>query len=324
MLTTIIGCLLPIIITLLLGYLAGWHRDFDANQATVLNRMVMLYALPMLLFAGMVSITRDQLTADVPLATALLIGVLGTFIAAVVIIYFLCGRDLSTSALRAMAITSPAVPFVGIPVLGYLFGPHSTIPVVFSALVINGMQTPMCMVLLSIGAAKKGAAAATPASPTSPMPPISLLAPIVSAFREPVVWAPLSALVLVLIGIQIPDPIRHSLGLLGNATGGVALFASGVILYTRHMSLSLPVVISTFIRNLVIPGSVWAAAVLLGLPLEVKQTAVLTLAIPTGSICVILAVQFQTSEQEMSSTLFLSTISSVVTLGGFIWLTGAY
>ncbi|HTV47306.1 MAG TPA: AEC family transporter [Phycisphaerae bacterium] len=316
MLATIVGCLLPIVVTLLLGYIAGWHRDFDANQATVLNRMVMLYALPMLLFAGMVSITRDQLTADVPLAAALLIGILGTFIAAVAIVYFLCGRDLSLSALRAMAITSPAVPFVGIPVLGYLFGPHSTIPVVFSALVINGMQTPLCMVLLSIGAAKKGAAAA-------PKSIRSVFAPIISALREPVIWAPLSALIVVLVGIRIPVPIRHSLGLLGNATGGVALFASGVILYTRRMSLNIPVVVSTFVRNIVIPGGIWAAAVMLGLPLEVRQTAVLTLAIPTGSICVILAVQYQTAEQEMASTLFLSTISSVVTLGGFIWLTGA-
>ncbi|HMD54368.1 MAG TPA: AEC family transporter, partial [Phycisphaerae bacterium] len=157
----------------------------------------------------------------------------------------------------------------------------------------------------------------------APRLPKSILAPILSAFQEPVVWAPLAALFVVLIGIRIPVSIRHSLGLLGNATGGVALFASGVILYTRRMSLSIPVIVSTFIRNIAIPGSIWAAAVMLGLPLEVKQTAVLTLAIPTGSICVILAVQFQTAEQEVASTLFLSTISSVVTLGGFIWLTGA-
>jgi malonate transporter len=48
---------------------------------------------------------------------------------------------------------------------------------------------------------------------------------------------------------------------------------------------------------------------------------VLTLAMPTASLCVILAVQYQTAEQEMASTLFFSTILSVVTMGAFIWLT---
>ena len=35
-----------------------------------------------------------------------------------------------------------------------------------------------------------------------------------------------------------------------------------------------------------------------------------------------LAVQFQTAEQEMASTLFLSTVLSLPTMGVFIWLMG--
>jgi hypothetical protein len=36
-----------------INFFAAWHHDFGAAQASVLNRMVMLYALPMSLFAGM-------------------------------------------------------------------------------------------------------------------------------------------------------------------------------------------------------------------------------------------------------------------------------
>jgi hypothetical protein len=71
---TVIGALLPVIVTLLIGVVAAWHHDFDAKQATVLNRMVMLYALPMLLFAGMVAIPRDQLTGDASLAAVIVIA----------------------------------------------------------------------------------------------------------------------------------------------------------------------------------------------------------------------------------------------------------
>jgi malonate transporter and related proteins len=61
---------------------------------------------------------------------------------------------------------------------------------------------------------------------------------------------------------------------------------------------------------------------LLGMETEITREAVLTMAIPTVSIAVILAVQYQKAEQEMASILFYSTIFSVVTIGGFIWLTG--
>jgi malonate transporter and related proteins len=36
---------------------------------------------------------------------------------------------------------------------------------------------------------------------------------------------------------------------------------------------------------------------------------------------VTLAVQYQMAEQEMASILFFSTVFSVITMGGFIWLT---
>ncbi len=41
----------------------------------------------------------------------------------------------------------------------------------------------------------------------------------------------------------------------------------------------------------------------------------------TGSIPVILAVQYEVAEQEMASILFFSTIFSIATMGVFIWLT---
>jgi malonate transporter len=49
-LAIIMGALLPIVVILLLGFFSGWHKDFTGDQATILNRMVMLYALPLLLF----------------------------------------------------------------------------------------------------------------------------------------------------------------------------------------------------------------------------------------------------------------------------------
>ena len=125
------------------------------------------------------------------------------------------------------------------------------------------------------------------------------------------------------LDLDIPAVLRQSLVLLGKATGGAALFASGIILYSRRISFSLPVAVSTAARNLVVPAAVWGMLALVGLPCESSQEAVLAMAIPTSSVCVILAVQFQTAEQEMASTLFFSTVLSLPTMGVFIWLMGA-
>ena len=68
---TVLGALLPRIFTLGLGFFAAWRHQFSAEQASVLNKVVLLYAVPLLLFAGTVTIKRDQLTADLGLAAAI-------------------------------------------------------------------------------------------------------------------------------------------------------------------------------------------------------------------------------------------------------------
>ena len=55
MLETIGEALLPMVDTLLLGFLAAWRGDFGPKDAAILNRMVLNYAVPMMLFAGTVS-----------------------------------------------------------------------------------------------------------------------------------------------------------------------------------------------------------------------------------------------------------------------------
>ena len=312
MIQTIVGALLPVVVTLLLGFVAGWRHDFDGKQATTLNRMVMLYALPLALFAGMAGIPRNEVLAQRELALALFIGMIGFYALVVLVSYGFLKRNLSFASLRALAIAGPAVPFVGPAVLGNLFGASSVMPISIASLLMNLIQVPVTLMALS---------GATRSQATSNVPKPSLGGQIVKALREPVVWAPLAALALVLLNIQFPEVIRNALMLLGGSTGGVALFASGIVLFSRRVVFNRAVAVSVLARNIVIPAAMMALVRLLGWPADVSREAVLTLAIPTSSIPVILAVQYQTAEQEMASTLFFSTVLSVVTMGGFIWLT---
>jgi malonate transporter and related proteins len=194
MIANIIGTLLPTVTTLLFGFFAGWHHDFDAKEAAVLNRMVMLYALPLSLSAGMVGIGRDQVLSQGPLAFAVLLGMAGGYAIVFFISHHLLRCDLMTASLEALAISGPAVPFIGASVLGHLFGNASAIPISIASLVMNLIQVPATLLLLSAGTAQK----------TN-----SLGGHIIHALRQPVVWALLLAVVLILFDLH--SVLKHDL-----------------------------------------------------------------------------------------------------------------
>ena len=196
MISTIIGALLPTAVTLLLGLVAGWHHDFDIKKATVLNSMVMLYALPLSLFAGMVGMSRDQVLSQGPLAFAIVLGMAGGYAIVFFISHYLFRRDLVTASLQALAIAGPAVPFIGASILGHLFGASSAVPISVAGLVMNLIQVPATLMLASAGVAQKDSA-------LTAKPP-SLGGHIVHALRQPVVWTPLLALVLILCNLPFP------------------------------------------------------------------------------------------------------------------------
>ena len=301
------------VVILLLGFFSGWHKDFNADQATTLNRMVMLYALPLLLFGSTITIPRSRLQANVPLALAVAGGMIGSFFIVLLAARFVFRRDLGTSALQALTIGGPAVPFVGVSVLGYVFGPaNESIPVTSASLAMNLVQVPVCLMLLSAATARTG-------NPQAAKP--SLLSHVIAAVREPIVWAPVLAIILVVSGVKLPGVVSQSMLLLGQATGGVALFASGIMLYSRRVSFNWVVAWNAVARNLVVPAIFWGALVMLKLPPGEIREAVITLAIPTAALAVILAVQFNIAEQEMASSLLFSTVLSVPTMGLFMFLT---
>jgi malonate transporter len=307
-LTLILTALLPVIVTVAIGYFSGMHHDFAWDQAGTLTKAVMLYALPLTLFSGMVVTPRATIMNLGPLAIVLVVGLILSYIIPLLIARYLFRRDLAMSTLQALAVGSPAVPFIGVSVLAVLFGPVSTSLIAVSGLPQNLFQLPLTLVLMSIATGSAG-------------PQSSLGGHIVQAIKQPVVWAPVLAILVVFSGIEFPAALDKSLALLGQATGGLALFAAGIVLYSRQIKFSTATVLSVIARNLIIPGIFWLVLWAIQFPVEQLRQIVLTMAIPTGPIVIIIAMQFKRGEQEMASTMALSMIASIVTMGGFIWLT---
>lgn len=313
MLETIITALLPIIVTLLLGFFAGYRHDFNKEQASILNRMVILYALPMLLFSGILSTPLNEIIKNISVFLWIFIGMAGGFILVFIISRGIFKSNSRIASLRAIAIAGPAVPFIGTPVLGVLFPIEADIAIAVGSLVLNLILVPITLIFLvknNNDTTKKSAYSVVTNS-------------LKNSLIQPVVWAPILAFILLLIGLDMPRFLKGSFILLGQATGGVALFAVGTILYAQKVSFSLPVIINTISKNIFLPAIILCIMAMLSLPHVERGLVSVTLAIPTASIAVIFAVEYKTGEQEMASTLFWSTILSVITMGGFIWFTGS-
>ena len=372
----VVGALLPLIVTLAFGFFAGWHHDFTPAQASVLNRMVLLYALPLMLFAGMVTIKRSTLTSDLGLAAAITAGLLGTYLVTFLIVRFALRRPAGVSALTALAVGAPAIPFAGVVVLGYLYGPSlSAVPVAVGALVLNVIEVPVTLVVLSAAAGSAAASAtvprvatpvtqqpgrrpalplraafaaggagqmatttqpqtvtamqaqATPASAAGPPPAAPAAARgglgqhVRSAVTAPVVWAPVLALVLVLAGAQLPEVLVNAMKLLGSATTGVALFATGIVLFAQRITVSRFVVGAVAARNVVAPALLWVILAAIGMAHTDLRLAVLANALPAPAAAVIFAVQYRQGQREMASVVLFSSVGSLLTLAAFIALT---
>jgi malonate transporter and related proteins len=368
---TVLGALLPLIVTLGLGFFAAWRHEFSAKQATVLNKMVLVYAVPLLLFSVTVTIKRDQLTSDLGLAAAIAVTMICFYLLTFVIARFPLKRSRGVSALTALAVGGPAVPFAGVVVLGYLFGARvSAVPIAVGSLVFNVIQVPVTLLLLSldeasaktkvlpketthpdlharpwtgvitpalVGVGSSGTMTAalpqavrTPdGGPTEPTDEtalngaghVDLVQNLISTAKQPIVWASLLALVLVVAGISFPQTLLNAMKLLGSASTGVALFASGIVLYAQRIAVTRFVIGTVVARNVIVPAALWATLAALGMPHMSLRLAVLTLSLPAPVACVIFAVRYNQGQREMASTVLFSSVLSILTVGAFIALT---
>lgn len=117
---------------------------------------------------------------------------------------------------------------------------------------------------------------------------------------------------------NIPDNILKSLTLVGTATGGIALFSTGIILYSQKVTINSTILISVIIKNIIAPVMMLGPCIFMSIKGTVADLSVMTIALPAATISVILAMQYKIAEQEMASTFFLSTVLSMATMAAFL------
>ena len=164
------------------------------------------------------------------------------------------------------------MPFVGPAVLGDLFGGLSAIPIAIASLVINLTVVPVTILLLALDSTGRDPQKKSPLSARQEEiwhrhlnHMLGFTAKLAETVKEPIVWAPVLAFVVVLSGLRIPQLIVHSLSLLGHASGGVALFACGIVLASGKIKANWYVLFFVFLKNIIEPALVLGSLRWIGL-----------------------------------------------------------
>lgn len=304
---TLLIALLPLFFVLALGYAAGHFQAFDADQASGMNKLVATFALPAMLFASTVRLTRPALTSDLRFfaasAAAYLIGLgIGFLIAR-----FLFRRTVAEAGIAGLCFASPAAPFFGTSILPPLFGAAVADTIPIAALAINLMQVPLAMVVIAGTAQTNGGAGGK--------------SNLLGALTQPVVLAPIAAVIIVLSGLTLPQSITASVALIGSATSGIAVFVAGLTLAAHRPIWSAQVWTNVGGKLIVVPLLVLAASLALGIKGTPLGEAVVTGSISAGLIGIILASRYKIYVEEAATVVLASALGMVASLPLWVFVT---
>ena len=299
--TAILQDIGAILFVLALGYVAGKREAFTQVQAAGFNKLVLDFCLPAVLFVSIVKSTRAELLSDGTLLYLSLGVLVGWYAVAFVVARLVFHRTSREAGVAGLSAAAPTVGFLGLAVLSPLYGGAAALSVAVMALVVNVVQVPLGMFFVASTGAKPGAA-------------------VVSAMKEPVVLAPLIAVLLVLAGIRVPEMLLPPLALIGHANSGLAVFAAGVVLSAHKATFDREVFWNAGVKMVLMPATMLAAALFFGVRGDNLQQIVLLSALPPAFTGAVVAGRFQTYVAPASSTLIVGALSFAAAAPFWIWL----
>jgi malonate transporter len=303
----ILNSLVPIFFGMALGYVGGWTRDVDNKHVGELNALVMDFAVPAAIFAAVVQQSRSALLDQLPLAAILTVTMLVVYFVTYVMARRAFGASPEDAAVQALTTSVPNYAGAGLPLIAALLGARYLVAVAVALAYCAIVLSPLALVVLERSGQTKHKGRIGNA--------------LLEVFKKPIVLAPLLSVLLVLTNIGLPDSLIRSLSLMGEVSGGAALFLTGLILSAQSIRIGANVAIQTLLsdalRPLIAAGLVWFFAVS---PLTARESIILS-ALPAGFFGVLFGLRFGVSSDVVGTTLIASTVLSAATLTAAIYLT---
>ena len=303
--------ILPIFVIMFLGYMAGKEGVFKSEDSKVLNKLVLTYALPAALFVSIVKADSAMLFDDLKLTIISLVVMTGMFLWAYFSCYKFFKHTKSEAAVCALISGSPTIGFLGFAILEPIYGATATTGLVVAivSIVVNAVNIPIGMALLNRG---QGGDAAKGAKKGNP---------VIDALKEPVCWAPILAVILVLLDIKFPVILDPNFELIAKANSSVAVFAAGLTLSGMKFQLDKEVVYNTIQKLILMPLVLLIVGMIFHMEADKLQMMVLAGALPPAFSGIIIGNQKQLYERTGTSSLAFSILLFVLAAPFWIWVT---
>ncbi|MCS3432554.1 putative permease [Klebsiella sp. BIGb0407] len=306
----LVSDLIPIIVIMLIGYISGRTNEFKSDQARIFNKLVLNFALPAALFISIVRADREMLAQNATLGVISFVGLVGLFMVSYFTLQWFFKRTKAEAAVCALIAGSPTIGFLGFAILDPLYGTgvETGLVIAIVAIVVNAITIPIGLYLLNAGNKTKSPDAASTSST------------LLSVIKEPVVWAPVLAVILVLIGIKVPPEVDPTFVLLAKANSSVAVFAAGLTLSAYKIELDAEVAYNTFFKLILMPGIFLLAGWACGLDSHILQMLVLSVALPPAFSGIIISSSYQVYTRTGTSSLAVSVIGFIIAAPIWVYL----
>lgn len=311
----ILYAIVPIIVVMLAGYISGKKNIFTGDDAKKFNKVVLDYALPAALFVSIVQASREDLVKDIKLTVISTVGIMACFM----LVYFIfkycfkknTGADAAVSALIS---GSPTIGFLGFAVLEPIFGtsPSVALVVAIVGIVVNAIGIPVGLSLMNASLEKQNPGSGKKESAWKP---------VIHALEQPVAWAPILAVILVVCGLKWPVYLSPSFDLIAKANASMAVFSAGITLAAIKISINWQAVLGSILKMVVMPAVVLVLGLLFHMdPLNLKMLVV-ACALPPAFSGIIIADEYDTYVATGTSSLTLSVILFIGFCPLWMWIT---
>lgn len=317
--------IVPIVVVMLAGYISGKRNIFSGDDAKKFNKVVLDYALPAALFVSIVSATRADLVRDLKLTGVATVGIMACFMIVYWVFLMFKKNTGADAAVSALISGSPTIGFLGFAVLEPIFGttPSVALVVAIVGIVVNAIGIPVGLSLMNASLEKQPTLPNGKPNPTYGKK-VSGWRPVLHALSQPVAWAPILAVIWVVVGIPWPAYLSPSFNLIAKANASMAVFSAGITLSAITVNINWQVVLGTILKMFMMPAVVLILGLLVNMDdLNLKMLVVAS-ALPPAFSGIIIADEYDVYVATGTSSLTLSILVFIGACPLWLWITDLF
>lgn len=302
----VLSALLPVVLLIAIGFIAGKRQWVSAGSVKDLSNLVFLILIPALLFRTMGAVHLEKLDLKPVGVYFLTVGIIFTGV--------LLWQGLSRrSTVIALASIFSNTIMIGAPLVGLAYG-DAALVYLFTLISLHALVLlTLATVVLEFAVLREKTASGLPAHDRHMA--TSVLLAMRNAIIHPVPLPIIAGLLFAQTGWAIPAVMDKPLQLLGSAFGPLALVLVGVTLaHTKvgaHIKGALAIVV---VKNMLHPALMaalgWALG-LSGMPLAVMVVAA---SLPVGANVFLFSQRYHVAEELITASVAVTTAVALLSV----------